>query len=208
MAYATLEELKREMGLLEEDADDELLQSKLTQAQDIIEHVTNRRFEASADETRLIDYSPETVNGRMLHLPHDLCQITSVVNGNGQTVAVTEYVTVPRLRSVSGSQSIMPAVPSAWPWYAIEIKLNASKIWTFSSSPEEAISITGRWAFSVTAPQTIKSVCLRLADWLYHLKDNPASEIRESETSEEGVMLLMADLPMDVQRRLLRFVRE
>lgn len=206
MGYATVEDLLHEMGIPSEDADEDLLQSKLDAAQDIIDRVTARTFEASVDETRLIDCTEETVDGRTLYPPYDLCQITSIVNGDGTAVDVDEYVTLPRLRMVSGGSSVLPAVPDARPWYGITLKLSSGQVWTYDTDPEEAISITGRFAYSVTAPQAIKNACLRLADWLYQQR-NDMRDRQESATSDDGILLLMADLPTDIQARLIPFVR-
>ena len=206
MAYATVEDLLHEMGMPAEDADEDKLQEKLDAAQRIIDRVTKRTFEASADETRLIDCSEETVNGRILYIPYDLCQITTVLNGDGVEVTVDEYVTEPRLRTVSGSTSVMPAVHDAHPWYALKLKLSSGKVWEYEDDPEEAISITGRFAYSVTAPPDIKDACIRLADWLYQQR-NDLRDRQESIVSEDGTVLLMGDLPRDVQARLIPYVR-
>ena len=206
MAYATLDEVMQEMGVLDEDIDIGLLQAKIDAAQDIIENATHRSFEAAADETRLIDYSEETVDGRTLHLPYDLCQITEVLNGDGEELTVNEYVTTPRLRTVSGGSSLIPAVRDAWPWYALTIKSSVSKSWTYSDDREEAISITGRWAFSVTPPAAIKAATIRLAHWLYMQKDD-LRDREESEVSQDGILLLIGDLPNDVQARLMPFIK-
>lgn len=207
MAYALLEELLQEMGIdPEEFSDDGLLQDKLDAAQNIIEGVTKRTFEATADEIRLIDCTPDTVQGRTLYVPYDLCQITSIINGDGSPITVDQYVTEPRLRSVADGASVLPAVHDAWPWWGIKLKASSRKAWTYTTDPEEAISITGRFAFSVEPPDAIKTATLRLADWLYQQR-NDLRDRQESGTSTDGVLLQMADLPMDVQARLTRYVR-
>ncbi|NJN54077.1 MAG: hypothetical protein HC804_04560 [Anaerolineae bacterium] len=206
MAYATVEDLLHEMGMPAEDADEDTLQEKLDAAQDIIDRVTARAFEATADETRLIDCTPDMVNGRTLHIPYDLCQITTILNGDGVAVTADEYVTEPRLRTVSGGVSSLPAVRNAYPWYAITLKTSSGKAWTYDTDPEEAISITGRFAYSTTAPAAIKNACIRLADWLYQQR-NDLRDRQESGVSEDGILLLMSDLPNDIQARLIPFVR-
>lgn len=206
MAYATLAELKSELDLGDSDVDEVLMQRKLDEAQRIIDRVTERVFEAAMDEIRLIDYEEgKTVDGRKLILPEDLCQITSVTNGDGVTVTFDEFVTVPRLRSV-GAEVTLPDSPQAWPWWAIQLKANSGKRWTYDTDPEEAISVVGRWAFSVSAPADVKGATIRLADWLYHQKDSLADR-EESEVGQDGVLLLMGDLPKSVQARLMSYVR-
>jgi hypothetical protein len=87
------------------------------------------------------------------------------------------------------------------------LKLNANVRWTYGDGdPEEAITITGRWAFSVTAPEAVTQATLLLAEWLYHRKDNPADR-DENKTSRHGVPLVMADLPDDVRELLIPLLR-
>lgn len=206
MAYATVEEVLREMDAMDVGVDEELLAEKIDEAQRVIEGITDRVFEAAADTTRYVDYERRGVDGRTLFLPWDICQIASITNGDGTAVTVNDYVTVPRLRDVSGGRSHVPNNPQGWPFYAIELKQGADVTWTYQTTPEEAIAIEGRWAFSVTPPADIKRACIRLAHWLYlqkdDLRDRPAPQ-----TSQEGILLLMNELPGDVQSRLLRYVR-
>lgn len=206
MAYLTVEELQRELGVLDDPIDEQAYEDAIADAQDIIERTTHRRFEVTADETRTVDYNDETVRGRSLLLPWDLCQITSITNGDGTSITPSQYVTSPRLRTVSGSDVLMPAVTDAWPWYELVLLSSSDVAWTYETDPEAAISITGRWGFSVTPPAMIKRACARLADWLYQQRDDMRDR-PETAVSQDGILLLMSDLPTDVQRRLMPFVR-
>jgi hypothetical protein len=206
MAYITVAELQRELGVLDDPVDELAMEGVIADAQDIIERTTHRRFEVTADETRTVDYNEETVNGRTLTLPWDLCQITSITNGDGTSITPSQYVTTPRLRSVSGSTVSLPAVPDAWPWYEIVLLHSSNVAWEYEIDREAAISITGRWGFSVTPPASVKRACARLAAWLYLQRDD-LRDRAETAVSQEGVLMLMSDLPQDVQRRLMPFVR-
>lgn len=203
--YATLEQLKQSLDIQGGD-EDELLKAALEAAQDTIERVTQRVFEAEADETRYVDYDDAYILGQKLYLPGDLCQITSVVNGDGMEVTPEMYVTLPRLRSINGGVVSLPNSPQARPWYALQLKLSSNIFWAFYDTPEEAIAITGRWAYSIEAPAAIHNATLRLASWMYTQKDSLAPR-SDSEVSNHGPLLLMSDLPEDVQRRLLPFMR-
>lgn len=199
MAYATLDDLKTELRI-SGTGEDALLTSKLDEAQRIIEQVYHRRFEASTEETRFVDYSAQTVQGRSLLLPWDVCRVSEIRNGDGEVVPVAAYVTTPRLRSVSDGASIMVDVPEWWPWYAITLKQSSRISWTYDSDPEEAIAITGKFAFSEAAPANVKSATVRLAYWLYQQRD-VATDL-PTQPSKQGKMLTPADLPQDVQLRL------
>lgn len=206
MAYATIDDLRAELRNFEPDADEDRWQDKLDEAQRTIENVCHRRFEAAAPETRYIDCLFPDVDGLVLTLPWDCCRITGITNGDGTAVAVNAYVTRPRLRTVSGGESLLPGTPEAWPFYAIQLKANAGVNWTYDTDPEEAIAVTGYWAFSETPPADIKAATIRLADWFYHQADN-LTDVDENKASRSGVLLTMMDLPLDVQRRLQRYVK-
>lgn len=200
--YATLEQLKAETGI-RESKDDDLLTQKIAEAQDILERTYKRRFEAPAPETRFVDYSPETLadNGRTLLLRFDVCQIDEVKNGDGTVISVDQYVTTPRLRSVSDGKSLAVGVPEWWPWYALTLKRNSGLRWMHNGQLEECFALTGRFAFSVTPPPAVVSATIRLAYWLYKQRDN-AQNIPSPTAGKYGQILLPADLPEDVQVKM------
>ncbi|GIV82782.1 MAG: hypothetical protein KatS3mg051_2136 [Anaerolineae bacterium] len=190
MAYATLAELKAYLGITG-TTDDMLLTDLLVRSQAIIDAATQRTFEATADSTRYLD-AVEDVDGRVLWLDRvgDLAQITSITNGDGSSVASSEYVTEPRNQA---------------PYYAIQLKASSSVAWTYSDSPENAIAITGRWAYSVTPPDDIVHACIRLAAYLYRQKDNATDLDRP--VIAGNVTLLPAQLPADIQSLLAPYRR-
>jgi hypothetical protein len=199
VAYATLEDLRTELRI-GSIADDELLTAKLEEAQLILERTYNRRFEATAVETRYVDCAHPAVDGRNLLLPWDVCQIDEVRNGDGLVVPVEAYVTTPRLRSVADGASLAVAIPEWWPWYTIALKAGSGLAWRHNGSPEEAIAITGKFAFSETAPANVRSATVRLAYWLYQQRDTAVD--MPGVVGKQGVTLLPADLPHDVASRM------
>jgi hypothetical protein len=202
MAYATLADLKAELSITA-TRDDALLTAKLEEAQFIIERTYNRRFEATAVETRLLDCAYPHVgdDGRTLLLPWDVCQIDEVRNGDGTVIPVEAYVTTPRLRSVADGASVAIDVPEWWPWYAIVLKAGSGLRWRHNGSPEEAIAITGMFAFSATPPANVRSATIRLAYWLYQQRD-VAADVSSATVGKQGKVLLPAQLPQDVEMRL------
>lgn len=154
--YCGVVELRDYLGV-SSTTDDALLNSFILAAKRIIDDNTGRTFEASSDSTRYFD-AIQDVQGSTLYLGHyDLCAITTITNGDGTTLNTDHYVTEPR---------------NGTPYYAIKLKASAGKSWVYMTDPENAISITGRWAYSTTAPDSIGHACKRLAGYLYRQKDN------------------------------------
>lgn len=188
--YCTLEELKSYLGIGEEiESDDALLTSLIISAASIIEAKTARRFESTSTSTRYFDAEAD-VQKRELFFDDDICSITGVVNGDGLTVLSTNYVTHPRHET---------------PYHSIRLKDSADTDWTYEDTPEDAIAITGHWAYSVTPPTVIKHACLRLASFLYRQKDNAVDIDRP--LVGDGVMVMPAKLPSDVDAMLKPYVR-
>lgn len=183
MAYATAAQLKTYAGI-QTAGDDTLLTTLLARAQAILESAAfyNRVFEASANTTRYLDACAPTIDGTLLVLDKDLCQIASIVNGDGETLVVADYTTIPRNET---------------PYWAIKLTAAGGKAWTYTDDPEGAIAITGRWAYSITPPELIVHQCIRLAHWLYKQRDTAVDQDRP-QVSPDGVTLLPSALPKDV----------
>lgn len=193
MAYTDAATVKATLGI--EDAhDDALLTALIARAQGIIDSYCNRTFEAASDSTRYFDAERcISHDRRTLFLDADLCQITAVINGDGVTISSDQYVTIPRNET---------------PWYEIRLKWGADSYWTWDDDPEDAISVTGRWAYSVTAPVAIQHACIRLATWLYRQTDTGGgSEPGQSRLTAEGIVVVPSALPEDVTSILNPFRR-
>ena len=188
MAYASVAQLRAYLGLDVND-DDPLLESLLARAQMAIDNYTHRTFEATADTTKFFDAQLDTSEHYMVlgWTPYglDLCQITTVTNGDGTTVASSAYVTNPRNYA---------------PWYGLRFKLNSGLYWTFDQDPENAISITGRWAYSTTAPSDIVHAAIRMGAYLYRQKD--ANTFDVTAIPGAGVIEVPQGMPKDVAKTL------
>lgn len=189
MAYIDATRLKLYLGITE-TTDDTLLGYMITAAQAAIDSYCRQTFEASGDTTRYFD-GVENVRGRTLYLDAPLCAITTVTNGDGNTISSSYYVKEPR---------------NTTPWYALTLKSDAGLAWTYTSTPENAISIAGRWAYSTSAPNDIVQVCTRLAGYLYRQRTN-ASDLDRAIAIGNNAMLLPADLPRDIQKLLAPYRR-
>lgn len=189
MAYATTAELKTYLGI-SEATDDTLLGVLLAAAQVAIDAYCRQTFEAAADTTRYFD-AVRDVDGRKLLLDAPLAAITTITNGDSVAVTTGQYVTEPR---------------NAAPYYALALKSNVAVAWTHTGTPENAISILGRWAYSVSAPADIKQTTIRLAAYLYRQKDN-SGDLDRGIAIGGNAMLLPAQLPKDIQQLLRPYRR-
>lgn len=188
MPYCTVNELKDYLGI-DVATEDVLLAQTIARTQAIIDTHTGRTFEATTDSTKYFD-AVDDVDGAILYLGTDLCNITSITNGDGDLLAVTDYVTQPR---------------SGTPVYAIRLLASSGLSWTYEDDHENAITIVGRWAYSTTAPADITQATLRLAHWLYQQKDN-AVDVAQVVVSG-GVTLIPPSMPRDVQAILAPYKR-
>lgn len=190
MAYTTLAAVRADLGVAG-SGDDSLLSGYITLAQRILEAPpplgTGRVFEVALATTQYLDAPSDSSDTRLdgpsyvLFLPGDLCTITSVVNGDGTTVAASDYVTEPRTRT---------------PYYALRLKSGTGITWTFDTSPEGAIAITGKWGYSASAPADIVRAATRIAVWCYRSRDNAGFD--QDIKTEEG-LILGATMPRDIR---------
>lgn len=180
MAYITVIELKRYLGIdADNTADDALLADMAQRAQAVVEGRTGRVFEAAADTART--FGAESVDGAWLWLDADLYSVTSVVNGDGAAVAADQYALRPLNRR---------------PAFALLLKSQASAAWDADSA---AITVTGRWAYSLTPPADVVQATVRLAAWFYRQKDNVGAD---SPMLAGDTMILPSRLPADVAELL------
>lgn len=186
--YTDLNALKSYLGI-STSSDDALLTDCIENAQQMIETRTQRVFEASTDTTKKFDAISDVDDASLL-LNADLCQITSVVNGDGSVIPSSNYLTDP---------------PRHTPFWAIRLKRSSSP-WVYTTDPEDAIQVTGRWAYSVTAPADIVQATLRLAAFLYRQKDTAVDGDRPILTGD-GNVLMPSRLPNDVAEILRPYIK-
>jgi predicted NAD/FAD-dependent oxidoreductase len=187
--YASVARLKSYLGI-DTTTEDDLLHNAIETAQAHIDRATGRTFEASADTTRYL-HATEDVDGRDLWLGEDLCAITTVTNGDAVVVASNEYSTMPR---------------NVTPYHSLRMLASANKAWTYTTDPEGAIVIVGKWAYSTTAPADIEHACTRLAAYLYRQKDSHGEADRPLLTGD-GNVILPQRLPADVASMIRPYTR-
>ena len=115
----------------------------------------------------------------------------SITNGDGVSVGAAEYVTEPRWET---------------PFYGVTLKRESDIRWTWDDTPEDAITVVGRWAYSATAPADIVQATERLAAYLYRQKDN-MSDLDRAVAVSGNMTVLPQSLPRDVQLILAPYRR-
>ena len=185
MAYCTTEQVRTYLGV-SGTADDGLLAELVTFSQAAIDSYCRRTFEAAADSDRYFTVGRDT-EGRWLWFDQDLATITTVLNGDSSATEVTssQYITE----------------PYSAPFFGIKILGSAAKVWEYNLDPEDAIKVTGKWAYSTSAPKDIVFAAIRLAAYMYRSKDTSMDSDRPILT-DAGVTLLPMGLPNDVLKLL------
>jgi len=188
MAYCTVADIVGHLGV-EDTADDALIQGYVDAAQAWIDRYCHRTFEALENETRYVDARGDHLRGRVLYIDRigELAEIDEIINGDG--VEVTEYVTTPR---------------NSPPYYAIRIKAMSGLFWTWVDDWEEAIAITGKWAYSVSPPEAIRQACIQLAAFYYRQKDQPFSDVT---AVEAGVVIRPIGIPAAIKALITPYVK-
>ncbi len=188
MAYANLAELKTYLGLGSQATDDGLLTSCIERAQAAIDSHCHRSFEAGADSTRHYHLDRD-VRGRTLYFDEDCAQITKVENA-GVEISSDEYVTEPR---------------NLAPYYGITLVTYRGAVWSFTQGPEDAVKVTGRWAYSIAPPADIVQATLRLAAYFFRQKDAQVFDVTADPRT--GMMTVPQGMPRDVNLMLKPYVQ-
>ena len=165
--------------------DDSLLASLIVRAESQIDNYCHRVFAApTTAASHYFDAIRDVSDDRRtLYLDDDLYSITTITNNSGtDTVATTHYVPEPR---------------NVTPYRSIRLNWLADELWTWSTSPEDAIVVTGRWGYAGTAPDDIVHATIRLANYMYSQKD--ASVFDVTVMPEQGVITVPQGMPRDVQ---------
>jgi hypothetical protein len=178
MAYTTLAAVRLELGS-GYATDDALLDTYIAQVKALIDTSVGFGFEASIDTTKYLD---ARAGGRRLALPYPLAAVTTVLNGNAVAVLPASYFTEP---------------VNETPYRALTLYGSTGLYWTYNTDPEKAIAITGKWAWSVTAPLDIVRAATRMVAYWYRLKDAQVFDVTAN--PETGQLTIPKGMPVDVK---------
>lgn len=184
MAYCTLANLKAHAGISSSDKDT-VLDKCIVWAQADLDRMTGRTFEcdSSSESTKYFD-AYDDVDDLTLYLGEDLCAITSITNGDGTTIASSDYITLP---------------VNVTPYERIKLLGSSSKSWEVSTDgdSENAIIVVGYWTYSAAVPSNVEYATIRLAQHYFNTRaqDTDANRVV---VLESGVRLLPVGIPQDV----------
>lgn len=181
-AICTVDDIKLYLSIAEEDdGDDELLAQIVDAVNEWIENETGRIFaDPGVDATRYFRKDRIDRNG-ILWVDTDLASITSITNGDGETIDTDDIETWPLNET---------------PIMGIRILDSSSNYWNFSYN-DSKVAVTGRWAYSLTVPSRAKQAAIRLAAWTYRQKDN-AADIDRPILTGDGSVLMPSRFPDDI----------
>lgn len=130
--------------------DDAVIEKLIEMASRYIDRKTGRTFYART-ETHYFDY-PKT---RFLKLSDDLLSVTTLTNGDGNTIADTEYNLIEY---------------NTTPYYALELTDISTTFWqpTSSGSYLKCIQLAGSWGYSAIAPDDIEIATMDIVKNAYN----------------------------------------
>ncbi len=202
MAYFTTAELKAYLGITSSSDDAELahIPDRVTAA---IDSYCHRHFEPEAEHGPAASHTHHftallTVGGgdlldwRTLNLNHDLAELTSITNGDGTAISASDVVLLPL---------------NVKPTNFIRIKSGINTTWTYTTSPEAAIAVAGKWSYSLDVPDDVKAAALRWGAHLYRLRTGATSVPADITVSADGVTSVSNRIPSDVAQMLKPYIR-
>jgi len=168
MGYTTLAALQSFGGF--DGEEDELLDALIGSATAVIESYTQRKFDADEESN----------------------QSFSRVSGVADRFTSTTLFFYSELAAAASAITDSPTVsyiPEDGPPYYGMVKTDGS--WAYPT-----VTITGYWGYSKTPPPDIEMACLRLAKWLYDMRDTGQGQ--QAIITPDGNVLLPQGLPSDI----------
>jgi hypothetical protein len=110
-------------------ADDAVIADVAVRASRLVDRLAQRHFYTKTATYRF-DYQDVRI---LLLAPYDLLAITQLLNGDGDAIAVADYLLAPPNR-----------LPKQW----IELDRRTGALFVHDGEPSQAISIAGRWGWS------------------------------------------------------------
>lgn len=203
MAYLELTELKRYLGITSA-SEDTLLGEIIDNVTREIVTRTHRHFELESTHgggppvtihphyfspRRFVD-GGNTLDAITLNLGEDLYELTSITNGDGVAISISDVTLYP--------QNALP------PYGQIRIKADKGIYWT--GDHDASIVITGKWGYSQTVPADIKQAALIMCKHYYEQRPG-TSGLPAPIISADGVVMQSGNTMSDAMRILKTYIR-
>jgi len=189
--YCTLAQVRKYADFKDASntSDDALISDLITRASKRIDTYCGRTF-VQRTATRKFD-AVRDVEGQRLWMDDDLLSVTSITNGDSTAVTSAQYV-------------LEPANDA--PKYAIKLKASSAVSWTYTTDPEQAISVAGTWGFmaGTIPPADIQHAAIRLTAWYYQQREAPFETVA---LPELGAVTIPQAIPADIVAVLENYVR-
>jgi hypothetical protein len=168
--------------------DDSIAETIIESVSRDIDNLTGRQFFVSTGT-----YYFDQTDDREIFLDVDVLAVQSVINGDGRTVASSEYNLYPR---------------NSNPKYSIKLKENSSVSWLSDSdgNTEGVIQITMVVGYANSVPTEIEDACLIMvkAEYNRRLGQNDSSNVI---VTPNGTMLPSDGISKDALRKLQRYMK-
>lgn len=189
MAYVTVAEYKTWLNALNSqrtqitpaNADDSEYQLFIDESTAYIESETKRVFSAVTDTKYFNERAQDQGRPELIFTP-DLLTVTSVVNGDGVTLAATDYWAYPR---------------NASRMFGVEMRPTSSAAWSFVNG---YVAVAGTWGAMATPNTFIKHLAFRVAWWIQQTRTTTG----QITTFGDGTRTQDGNTPPDIVRDIKR----
>lgn len=195
MSFITVADFKTYRGITG-TAEDTLIQSLINSAEQWINREIGRTVATDTETTEYIDAIGNHIEGLSLWVSDcgDCCEISSVTNGDGTTVATASYFQYPQ--ATSTRQPIIKR---------LKLKQSSGLSWTYDDDYEQAIEIAGYWAMfrSDDVPDDLQQAAKEVTAYLYTRRDGGSFETVA--LPEQGVIVTPQGFPDSAMRIVRRY---
>lgn len=190
MAYATLADLKTELGVTE-TTDDNQLRDKINDAEAYINGETNRAFEAATATRYYGSDARDAYDSSILHIDEDLLSITALSNGDASSTLI-----------VAASYWLLNRNDGP-PYHGIQLTDASGVTWEWDT--DGWVTLAGTWGYATDVMDDIRRATIRLAAYYYRNKDSQVFDV--TAMPEQGVIAIPKGVPVDVIQIIKRYKR-
>lgn len=178
MAYPTVSNVKTHLTITG-SGDDATLTNILAAVVDWVEQWTGHSFVAASAQTiKVVPDYPNLLGRRVLLIGHDLRSVTSITNGDGESISSSDYTLLP----LDGP-----------PYHKIELHVDSGLRW-WRGVESGYVTIVGDVGFSSDVPDDVKLAILELCGYFYRARSTGAGGAVRTAT-RQGLIIEADELP-------------